>query len=121
MSRTKPQYPPQWKALSRAIRFERAQGRCECTGFGLCRLHCTHPGPRRGVELDGHPALWARGMGVLTVAHTCDCEPLCADPTHLLACCNRCHIRIDIPLHLKHAAETRRQAKEALGQLSFLA
>jgi|SRR5882672_7609000 len=118
MRRLKPQYPPQWKALSRAIRFERAQGQCECTGE--CGLHRTHPGPRRCVERDKHPAQWARGIVVLTVAHLCACEPLCAEASHVKAMCNRCHLRVDIPLHMRHLAESRRQEKEALGQLSFL-
>lgn len=118
LARKRPIYPPNWREVSRSIRFDRAQGRCECTGE--CGLHRTHPGPRRCVERDQQPALWARGIVILTVAHTCPCEPLCADPSHLLACCQRCHIRIDIPLHLKHAAETRRLDKEAQGQLCFL-
>ncbi|HEY5870358.1 MAG TPA: hypothetical protein VI542_33125 [Candidatus Tectomicrobia bacterium] len=117
MPRPKPIYPPAWKDVSRMIRQERAQGRCEC--WGECGLHRTHPGPRRCVEMNSMPAVWARGRIVLTVAHLCACEPLCADPAHLKACCPRCHILIDLPLHLKHAAETRRQEKELLGQSSF--
>ncbi len=61
--------------------------------------------------------MFAQGMVVLTVAHTCSCTPLCANPEHTMALCNRCHLRLDLPLHMKHAAETRRLAKEALGQL----
>jgi hypothetical protein len=114
--RPKPLYPPEWPTFSRLIRFERAQGRCECTGLGLCGLHCTHPGPRRCVEVDQTPARWARGRIVLTVAHLCDCEPLCAIPEHVLACCQRCHVRIDQTMHSLHAAETRRRAKERDGQ-----
>ena len=120
MGRPKPTYPQGWQAFSRMIRFERAQGQCECTGLGLCGLHCTHPGPRRCVERDGQPAIWAKGTIILTVAHVCLCEPLCMEESHCLACCNRCHLRIDIPLHMKHAAETRRFAKEAAGQLFLL-
>ena len=84
-------YPPNWREVSQYIRFERAQGRCECPGGSwFCGLHGTHPGPRRCVELDRMPAIWARGRVVLTVAHLCTCEPLCADPVHLKAMCNRC-------------------------------
>jgi hypothetical protein len=117
MARPKPLYPPQWASVSRFIRYERAQGQCECTGAGLCGLHCTHPGPRRCVEQDRCPAVWAHGRVVLTVAHLCRCVPLCAEPSHLLACCQRCHLRIDRALHVSHAAETRRLTCEALGQL----
>lgn len=63
----KPQYDTGWKEFSRRIRFERAEGRCECEGE--CGLHRTHPGPRRCVERDGEPAIWANGIVMLTVAH----------------------------------------------------
>jgi hypothetical protein len=115
MARPKPIYPPEWRAVSRFVRFERAQGQCECTG--QCGLHRTHPGPRRCVERDREPARWAHGLVVLTTAHLCTCEPLCADPTHLLAMCNRCHLRADQPLHQRHAAETRRLRLQQAGQL----
>lgn len=118
MRRKKPPYPPEWREVSLTIRTVRAAGQCECTGE--CGLHCTHPGPRRCLEMNGQPAVYARGTVVLTVAHLCTCEPLCADPQHLKACCQRCHLRIDQPLHQRHAAETRRRAKEHAGQLAFL-
>ena len=118
MRRKKPLYPPEWAEVSLAIRTLRAAGQCECTGE--CGLHRTHPGPRRCVEINDHPAQWAKGKVVLTVAHLCLCEPLCADPQHLKAMCNRCHLRLDHPLHQRHAAETRRRAKELAGQLSLL-
>lgn len=69
--------------------------------------------------MNGQPAVYARGTVVLTVAHLCLCEPLCAEPQHLKAMCNRCHLRTDQPLHQRHAAETRRLAKKALGQLAL--
>jgi hypothetical protein len=34
--------------------------------------------------------------------------------------CQRCHLRVDQTLHAQHAAERRRHAKEAAGQLSML-
>lgn len=114
-------YPPEWSKVSQFIRVERAQGQCECPGgVGYCGLHATHPGPRRCVERDRQPAIWAQGRVILTTAHMCNCTPLCAEPTHLLAMCPRCHLRVDIAMHMKHAAETRRRQKELLGQLSFL-
>lgn len=118
MPRAKPIYPLNWKAFSRYIRYERAQGQCEC--LGSCGLHRTHPGPRRCVERDRQPAQWARGIVVLTVAHLCACEPLCAIESHVGAFCNRCHLRTDSALHRKHAAETRRLALETAGQLTWL-
>ena len=118
MPRPKPTYPPGWKAFSRDIRTIRAEGRCECTGE--CGLHRTHPGPRRCVECHRQPALWANGTVTLTTAHLCDCDPPCLEAAHVKSMCNRCHLRVDVPLHTKHAAETRRLAREALGQLSLL-
>jgi hypothetical protein len=118
LARQKPHYSRYWSLFSRYIRYVRAQGRCECEGE--CGLHRTHPGPRRCVEVDHQPAVWAKGRVVLTVAHLCTCEPPCTLITHVKALCNRCHLLADGPLHQRHAAETRRQQKEAAGQLSFL-
>jgi len=118
MARAQPQYPSNWKAFSQSIRFDIAQGRCQCTGE--CGLHRTHPGPRRCVERDRTPAQFARGQVILTVAHLCDCNPPCADERHVKAMCNRCHLRVDSLLHQQHAAETRRLTREAAGQGSFL-
>ncbi|MGH7338976.1 MAG: hypothetical protein ACREKH_00635 [Candidatus Rokuibacteriota bacterium] len=106
-------YPPDWKAFSRFIRYDRAEGQCECAGE--CGLHRTHPGPRRCEERDGEPAAWARGRVILTVAHLnaaggpCTCDPLCANPYHVRAMCQRCHLRYDIALHVRNAHQTRRR------------
>lgn len=107
-------YPPEWQQFSKRIRFERAQGRCECTGE--CGLHTTTPGPRRCVERHGHEAKWARGKIVLTTAHLCQCDPPCAVDEHVKACCQRCHLRIDTALHVKNSRKTRRK-RLAVGDL----
>lgn len=99
-------YPPNWTEISKRIRFERANGQCECVGE--CGLHKTTPGPRRCNERHGHAAKWARGKVVLTTAHLCDCDPLCGDEGHLKAMCNRCHLRVDTALHVRRARQTRR-------------
>lgn len=57
---------------------------------------------------------------VLTTAHTCDCQPLCADPEHLLALCQLHHLRLDAALHARHAAATR-AAKRAQRELAVVA
>jgi hypothetical protein len=54
---------------------------------------------------------------VLTVAHLCKCDPLCKNPEHVKAMCQRCHLRVDTPLHVKHSAATRMRKKERAGQL----
>lgn len=118
----KPKYAEGWREFSRQIRYERAQGQCECEGE--CGLHRTNPGPRRCVEMDGQPAKWATGKVMLTVAHLdfkggpCDCHERegvkCVNPDHVKAMCNRCHLRIDVPHHVFNARRTR--ARKA-GQL----
>jgi len=110
-------YPADWPAISRLIR-ARAGGLCECGGE--CGLHRTHPGPRRCVEQHGAPAIWARGRVVLTVAHLnapggpCACDPLCGDPAHLKAMCQRCHLRYDLALHRRNASATRYRKRNNL-------
>lgn len=107
-------YPEGWRAFTLRIR-ERAGERCECDG--RCGLHRTHPGPRRCEERNGEPARWAKGTVVLTVAHLnadgdpCRCDPLCAEEAHVLAMCQRCHLRYDAPLHARNGRATRREAK----------
>lgn len=107
-------YPEGWYEFSQRIRFERAQGQCECEGE--CGLHQTHPGPRRCTERHGEMAVYAAGRVVLTTAHLCNCNPLCKNPDHVKAMCQRCHLRVDTELHTKNAAATRRRKKEAAGQ-----
>lgn len=119
---TKLKYPDNWKAISVFVRYERAGGRCECESE--CGLHRTNPGPRRCIERDGEYAKWAGGKVMLTTAHldaegdACRCEELtgelCANPEHLKAMCNRCHLRYDQKKHQKNAAATRRQKKNNL-------
>ncbi len=96
-------YPTMWRAVSKQIRFVRAAGRCECTGqCGKCSTgeRCS------AINYQPHPI--TKSKVVLTVAHQCECEPLCAEPTHLLAMCNRCHLNQDAPLHARNASRTRR-------------
>jgi 5-methylcytosine-specific restriction endonuclease McrA len=102
------EYPHEWPAIRAAI-LARAQHRCEgCPHFPDCRAVNHVPHPVTGSVV------------VLTIAHLCECLPKCGIPAHLRALCQRCHLRTDLVLHQRHAAETRRHAKEALGQLTFL-
>lgn len=104
-------YPPDWKAISQAIRF-RSGGQCECTGE--CGLHLG----KRCIEMNGQAALYAKGKVVLTVAHLNGESMDCRDE-NLKAMCQRCHLRIDIELHKRHAAKHRRQKKIVSGQLEM--
>jgi hypothetical protein len=91
-------YPPNWK-LFRAQILERAQGQCECTGE--CGLHQPNPESRRCLERQRCWAIWARGKVRLTIAHLCSCQPICSNPAHVKAMCQRCHLRTD---RFRHAA-----------------
>jgi hypothetical protein len=102
-------YPPDWREISRRIRFVRAQGRCECTG--QCGLH----DGERCVERDGIWAKFARGKVVLTVAHL-DHDTTNSDESNFAAMCQRCHLRLDRPQHQSNARRTRRE-RLAIGEL----
>lgn len=108
----KARYPKDWNAISKRIR-ERSGGQCECEGE--CGLHCTTPGPRRCIEMNGKPAKWAKGIIVLTVAHLDHVPEHCED-TNLKAMCQRCHLRYDHDHHQANARVTRR-SKKATGEL----
>lgn len=100
-------YPKDWTSFSKAIRFIRANFQCECSG--LCGIH--HG--RRCSERHHTKALWAKGQVRLTVAHLCNCDPPCADPNHVIAACQRCHLRIDRYKHAKSSQATRRRSAAA--------
>lgn len=109
-------YPLGWKDFSAEIRFQRARGRCECSG--QCGLHSGYPTRRRCVELHGKKASYAKGTVRLTVAHLCSCHPICLNPNHVIAACQRCHLRIDRFRHAKNRIATqkaRRTRQDAPG------
>ena len=97
-------YGPEWPAFSRHIRFVRAEGQCECQG--LCGLHRG----RRCTERHHTRAMFAKGTVRLTTAHVCACAPPCQNPNHVIAACQRCHLRIDAPRKARKRQEAR-QAK----------
>jgi hypothetical protein len=97
-------YPKDWPEISRRIRFERAGGRCECTG----QCGEDHDGRCKAKHGEPHPATLARV--VLTVMHM-DHEPENCDDSNLLAGCQRCHLKYDAPHHARTASETRRRRK----------
>ena len=99
-------YPHGWQPFAAAIKHQRAACRCECTGE--CGLHQPNPTPRRCTELHGTPARWFRGRVRLTVAHLCNCDPLCMNPDHVKAMCQRCHLRVDRYKHAKARLLTQR-------------
>lgn len=97
-------YPKEWEEIVGQVR-KRSGDRCEC--HGECGLHSTTGGRRRCIERNGKEAEFAKGTVVLTTAHLCECDPPCGILEHLKHMCQRCHLRIDSKLHMRHAAETR--------------
>jgi len=107
-------YPPDWAAISAAVRFGRAGGRCETCGrpHGT-RVACLPDGrwydPKAGDWRgpDGAPAAWPDMVERAALRHTpvrlaaChrDHDPRHNDPANLLALCQRCHILHDRAYH----------------------
>jgi hypothetical protein len=112
-------YPDDWEER-RARILIRAGNRCECTGE--CGLHQAKfepwikRQPRRCRERNGQKAIWAKGMIVLTIAHLDERGPLDCPDERLKAMCQRCHLRMDRPLHARNASHTRMLSKEVAGQ-----
>jgi hypothetical protein len=108
-------YPPDWPAVSKAVR-DRSGGRCECAGEcgrhgGACERH------------QGEPLSTGYRV-ILTVAHLwrgpcakhAEAGIKCGLPEHLKAMCQRCHLSYDLPHHVAAAKRTRR-AHKATGDL----
>ena len=109
-------YPKDWKAISLRIRFERAGGRCECTG------HC---GKDHGGRCDARHGFTHPQTGsivVLTTMHLNHTPEDCRDD-NLLAGCQRCHNRYDAP-HRAAGVAMRKEAEHrkvmaVAGQIAF--
>lgn len=101
-------YPHDWPQISSRIRFERAAGRCECTG------QCGRPS--RHLDTDhrcrnhhGQPAHGTRSRVVLTVAHLNHTPEDCREE-NLAAMCQGCHLHYDRDHHAATRAHTRTAA-----------
>lgn len=99
-------YAPGWKLFAASIKTTRAALRCECTGE--CGIHRPNPTARRCVEHHGQKARFAKGRVTLTVAHLCSCDPICLNPAHVKAMCQRCHLRVDRHKHAQARLVTQR-------------
>jgi hypothetical protein len=102
----KSKYPKDWANLSKFIRFERAQNKCE-----FCKIENYSVGWRnsKGVFFDkGSPDYGRQKLIkiVLTVAHL-DHDTTNNDHSNLAALCQRCHLGHDLELHKANAAKTR--------------
>ena len=110
-------YPADWSNISSFIRFERAQGRCECTGE--CGTHEERCNAEHGKS---HPLTGSKV--ILTTAHLgtdTDNKHDKMDVRHenLKAMCQRCHLLFDLDEHKRNAANTRRQKKIDAGQMEM--
>lgn len=96
-------YPADWKQISDRIKWERAQGRCECLGECGRGTHGPDRDPAgRCTNRHGEPAYGTGSRVVLTTAHLNHTPEDCAD-TNLRAMCQGCHLHYD----KAHHAETR--------------
>jgi hypothetical protein len=98
-------YPPDWPAISDAIRWRRARGRCECRGeCGRTGVHLAGDGRCRNRH--GQPAHGTGSRVVLTTAHL-DHTPENCDDDNLRAMCQGCHLHYDREHHAQTRAATR--------------
>ncbi len=110
-------YPKDWRNISLRIRFDRAEGRCECDG----RCGHEHEGGRCAA-LHGklHPVTGSRVA--LTVMHLDHVPEHCADE-NLLAGCQRCHLAYDAEHHAANRRDRLERERRAMldkaGQLAF--
>jgi hypothetical protein len=128
-------YPPYWKQFSEYIRFERAKNKCEkCDApNGMWKAIWSIDGDHsvgyfensNDASLDEDFAFLVRKptLIVLTVAHldneggVCDCKARtglkCADPSHVLALCQACHLALDLPKHIENRRITLRDQRDS--------
>lgn len=106
-------YGDDWPAFSERIRFERAEGRCECES------ECGMPGHvaalGRCENRHGQPSVYTGAKVVLTVAHL-NHIPEERGADQVKAMCQGCHLWYD----RAHHAETRRRNEQADGQLTLI-
>lgn len=105
-------YPADWPDIARRIKFDRAQGRCECSGE--CGRPADHvSGDGRCPNRHGEPAYGTGKRVVLTTAHLDHVPEHCNDD-NLRALCPGCHLHYDREHHAETAAATRRAWLETL-------
>ena len=85
------QYHPAWKQISRSIIRDRAKNHCE-----LCNA-------------ENYKPHWKTGSRVILTVHHIYCDKSNNIPLNLIALCQRCHLRLDLPIRIKH----RKQKSEA--------
>lgn len=94
-------YHPEWKTISKIVRFVIAGNRCQ-----FCYAKNYKPHPETGSKV------------ILTVAHL-DHDISNNELYNLKALCQRCHLSYDFEHHIKNRAENKLKAMQKEGQLSM--
>ena len=93
----KSKYPRNWKEISRRIRFDRADNKCEFCG---------------AINYEPHPI--TKSKVILTVAHL-NHNPQDCSEGNLKALCQKCHLNYDKEFHvinMKATLKRKREGKE---------
>jgi hypothetical protein len=118
-------YPKDWPEISKRIR-ERDGQKCKKCGvrngvYG-CRDQDGNFYTEGEIDRNGVAPGVILGKAikiVLTVAHLNNTPMDCRDE-NLISLCQRCHLRLDGPLHRANAARTRHLKKVAAGQIELM-
>lgn len=105
-------YPADWKAIALATK-EAARWICQD-----CEMQCRKP----SETFDTHKRTMSVRRADVMHADGRPGDPhdkMDVRPENLLALCSRCHLIRDVPIHVLHAAETRRRKVVAQGQLEM--
>ena len=96
------EYHPKWKLISKLIRFNRANNKCEGSpAYPDCRAENYKPHPVTGSKV------------ILTVAHL-DQDKKNNRFKNLKALCQRCHLKHDLPHHIFNRKYGRNYKKNQL-------
>jgi hypothetical protein len=116
-------YPDNWTDISEYIRFDRADGRCECEG----ECGRGHVGRCEALHQEAHPQTGSNV--ILTTAHLGTDRPdgtpgdkhdkMDVRHENLKAMCQACHLSFDIEEHVRNAAITRRNKQIEAGQMEL--
>jgi 5-methylcytosine-specific restriction endonuclease McrA len=117
-------YPANWDEISRRIRERDGQKCKECgvkNGAVGCRDQDGNFYTEEEIDRDGIApgAILGKVIKiVLTVAHLNNTPMDCRDE-NLKSLCQRCHLKLDAPLHQANSAKTRHLKKVAAGQIEL--
>jgi hypothetical protein len=102
-------YPPDWRAISRRIRFDRAGGLCERCRRAHGQLEFRLP-PRHQV-IPGMPVipLPVRVIRIVLAACHIEHDPRRSDDADLQAWCQGCHLAHDAAHHLANRRRNERR------------